>query len=304
MPHTFTRDPQAGFPHIDLDLVDDPALLASLNRIVDRTVDDWLAAEVQPDRMFGPLGTVIARSHLAYLHDGRLVEALLRAVCAHCPHLRLVDLARPFPIVPAAIEALRRNDWDALEGIALDGEVYADATYMPDVVVAEMESRTVHLLEIKRQVDNKRKRIQPVLDKLMASALVAPDWLARQARLRGIASVRVAVLDASGGAEDTGRGVLPLSAVDGLLAIPGATASIGAMRRDFHARVADELGRMLREAIGQRAEAGSVRPAEADAVDRPRRARTPVEAHPEPVAGRPVRFGFAACAAALDGRRH
>ena len=218
-----------------------PDLDRRLNRLLDDTFAEMMSTERRTDPMFGSHAATVALGHYAYGHEARLIERATILLCEGQEHLQVVQLDRAFPLVESAREALRGNDWSELEGIRLPSRVFAEETYMPDLVVIDRRTRDAFLFDIKRSVDNKLSRIRGLMEKLKAAALVAPDWLALRAKVRGVPGARIAILDASGEVNEPKAGVMPLAALEQVLAIRGFAAALASLRQRFSVRLQQEL---------------------------------------------------------------
>ncbi|QKV20048.1 hypothetical protein [Oricola thermophila] len=227
-----------------------PELDRRLDDLLEATVAGMLSVERKPDPMFGRHGETIALAHLAYGHEARLIEDAAILMCEAEPHLQVIRLDRPFPLVAAAFEALQGNDWSTLEGIRLPSRVYAEDSYMPDLVVLDRRSMTAYLLDIKRAIDNKISRIRALMTRLKAAALVAPDWLSMRARVHGVACTRIAILDASGAFDEPETGIMPLAALEQVLDVPGLAVRMADLRDRFALRIEQEMDRLLPDASG------------------------------------------------------
>jgi hypothetical protein len=159
-----------------------PDLRKRLEQLLDDAFTEMMTADRRTDPMFGSHAATVALSHHAYGCEARLIEQATVLVCEEQPHLQVVRLDRAIPLVEAAWQALRGNDWSELEGIRLPSRVFAEDSYMPDLVVIDRRSRDLFLFDIKRSVDSKPSRARGLMEKLKAAALVAPDWLARWPR--------------------------------------------------------------------------------------------------------------------------
>ncbi len=233
--------------------------------LLETTLAQMLAAERRVDPMFGAFGPLVALSHLAYGHEARLLEQAVSVLCEAQPHLQVVQLDRPIPLVPAAREALRSNEWENIEGIRLPSRVYAEDGYAPDLVVVHRRNHEAFLFDIQRSVDNKASRVRNLREKLKAAALVAPDWLSARARIHMVSFTRIAILDASGETDDAKSGILTPSGFERVLDIPGFAVRLAALRQDFAARLRDELERLAREQLAAAGKAEARPRADADA---------------------------------------
>jgi len=221
-----------------------PDLRKRLEQLLDDAFTEMLGAERRTDPMFGSHAATVALSHHAYGCEARLIEQATILACEAQPHLQVVRLDRAIPLVEAAWQALRGNDWSELEGIRLPSRVFAEDSYMPDLVVIDRRTREAFLFDIKRSVDSKPSRARGLMEKLKAAALVAPDWLALMAKVHSVACTRIAILDASGAVDDPKQGILPLAALEQVLDIPGFAAALASLRRRFSVRLEQELDRL------------------------------------------------------------
>lgn len=218
-----------------------PDLDQQLSRLLDDTFAEMMSTERRTDPMFGSHAVTVALGHYAYGHEARLIERATVLLCEGQPHLQVVQLDRAFPLVESAREAVRNNEWAELEGIRLPSQVFAEESYMPDLVVIDQRSRGSFLFDIKRSVDNKSSRMRALMEKLQVASLVAPDWMARRAKVHGVTDTSVAILDASNVCSDPKAGVVPLAALEQVLAIPGFAAALDSLRDRFSVRLQQEL---------------------------------------------------------------
>ena len=221
-----------------------PELRKRLEQLLDDAFAEMMTADRRTDPMFGSHAATVALSHHAYGCEARLIEQATILVCEEQDHLQVVRLDRAIPLVEAAWQALRGNDWAELEGIRLPSRVFAEDSYMPDLVVVDRRTREAFLFDIKRSVDSKPSRARGLMEKLKAAALVAPDWLALMAKVHSVVCTRIAILDASGAVDDPKQGILPLAALEQVLDIPGFAAALASLRRRFSIRLERELDRL------------------------------------------------------------
>jgi len=275
-----------------------PDLRKRLEQLLDAACAEMMAAERRTDPMFGSHAATVALSHHAYGCEARLIEQATVLVFEEQDHLQVVRLDRAIPLVEAAWQALRGNDWSELEGIRLPSRVFAEESYMPDLVVIDRRSRDLFLFDIKRSVDSKPSRARGLMEKLKAAALVAPDWLSSKAKVHAVACTRIAILDASGAVDDPKQGILPLAALEQVLDIPGFAAALASLRRRFSIRLEQELDRLQAATwSGERSEPeNSASSEKMETCDRPgttagvSQLRASADHQPRPGSGRRVGF--------------
>ncbi len=86
--------------------------------------------------------------------------------------------------------------------------------------------------------------------KMMASAMVLPDWLYKNQKRLMVDAVEVAIVDGASRPSDHASGIWALSEIDDLLEIDGAAACMAELRRRFGLRVQKLLEVEARKAIG------------------------------------------------------
>jgi hypothetical protein len=86
--------------------------------------------------------------------------------------------------------------------------------------------------------------------KMMASAMVLPDWLYKTQKRLMVDTVEVAIVDGASRPSDHATGIWALSEIDDLLEIDGAAACMAELRCRFGIRVQQLLEAEARKAIG------------------------------------------------------
>jgi len=86
--------------------------------------------------------------------------------------------------------------------------------------------------------------------KMVASAMVLPDWLYKNQKRLMVDAVEVAMVDGASRPSDHATGIWALSEIDDLLEIDGAAACMAELRRRFGIRVQELLEVEARKAIG------------------------------------------------------
>ena len=86
-----------------------------LDQLLDEAFAEMLASDRRIDPMFRSHAAAVALSHHAYGCEARLIERATVILCEEQPHIQVVRLDRAIPLVEAARETLRGNDWSTLE---------------------------------------------------------------------------------------------------------------------------------------------------------------------------------------------
>lgn len=278
-----------------------PELEPILAGLVKQSFENIRSGTAREDEVFGDYADLNFLVRAVTFHEGKLLEAGLERIAALDPDLRVVRLAEPLPIVPAALELLERNDWATLEAIALPSEVFAKTSYMPDLVIVDRVARRAHILDVKRSLSSyPENKIKNLRRKMMASALAAGDVLYKQG-LRGIEEIDVAIIDGSSEQSEPQRGIFALHEVSDLFRLSYAGAAMLRLRQLFAQRVREEMRELCLRMAGI-----------ADAPTPPRPADLASEAEDKAEAGDPqdhnasgttmprIRVGFPRCLGAID----
>ena len=86
--------------------------------------------------------------------------------------------------------------------------------------------------------------------KMMAAAMVLPDWLYKTQKRLMVDTVEVAIVDGASRPSDHATGIWALTEIDDLLEIDGAATCMAELRRRFGIRVQQLLEMEARKAIG------------------------------------------------------
>lgn len=212
-------------------------LRPDLERLVAQAIDAVRACSAKPDDTFGDWGELVAAIRSTAFHEGMLLERAVARLALCNPNLLVVQLDKPMPIVPAAREILRRND-GPLTGIRLSPEVHARESYAPDIVIVDRARYSALILDIKRSLASyETRRLNDLRSRMMASAMIASDWLSIECRTPPVGDVAIAIIDGSDDAIDHDRGVWGLSEIGELLEINGAGAAMAMLRERFGQKV-------------------------------------------------------------------
>lgn len=238
----------AGSPLDPRSLVDE--LAADFTLLVDKAMNAVRSAAEREDAVFGVFNQLRSTLQSIAYHEGRLLEWGLLRIARCNPDLVVLPQNRPMPIVKAALDILERNAWEKLDGIVLNAQVHAIATYTPDLLIVDRPSQSALIVDVKRSVaSTEGRRLDALLKRMMAAGLTAASWIYCEHRGMLISDVRIAIIDGSNDADGAVGGVFPLSALDGLLRIDGAGAAMDRLRAMFARRVQQELEVLCRDLV-------------------------------------------------------
>ena len=101
------------------------------------------------------------------------------------------------------------------------------------------------ILDMKRSIVSyaDTNRLEELKAKMMAAALILPDWLYRERKRLYVDAVAIGIVDGASSTSDHDNGIWRLADIDRLIDVEGAAAAMDAMRHQFGARVQ----RLLRE---------------------------------------------------------
>lgn len=209
--------------------------------ITDKAIAAIVACEAKPDRVFGDFSDLVSFVRSVAFHEGRLLEWGIAAVARCNPHLLILPPDRPMPIVPAAVQLLKKNEWCELQGIRLPSEVHTNKTYTPDLFIANRTRHAGLIIDVKRSLASyAESRLEDLRFRMMAVAAIASSWLSeRQGPV--LVEVGTAIIDGADLASDHDKGVFKLSEIGDLLEVENAGAALTRLRDMFSERVQREL---------------------------------------------------------------
>lgn len=243
---------------------------ADFDVLVDRAIGAIVAAGQRPDPVFGPYAELNSIVRAVTFHEGRLLEWGVARLVKENAALVLMPPETALPIVPAALEVLKRNDWMALEGLRLRSEVHHRTTYTPDLFIVDRDRHSALILDLKRSLSSYPEgRLNTLRMRMIASAMIAGDWLHMEGRVAGVSRVEVAIVDGSSERRDRENGIFALDEIGELIGVPDAGAAMLEIRAELARRVRHELGAACRRAIGDGKDGspGSVTPAAGNGMD-------------------------------------
>jgi hypothetical protein len=239
--------------------------------LIDRTMQTIRAGIPRPDKVFGEYSAIVSLARSVAYHEGKLLELGVGRIVGCNRDLMLLPTDRAMPIVPAAIELLKRNDWSSLKGIRLPSEVHSTQSYTPDLFIANRKRHSGLIIDVKRSLASYAEtQLEALRFRMLAVAAIASSWVGeRQGPV--LVDVGTAIIDGADEVSDHEKGVFSMSEIGDLLEVDGAGAAMAHLRTMFAERVQEELGHQCHKvlnAVGNRAhavdDADKMRPEDAD----------------------------------------
>lgn len=233
--------------------------------MIDKAIGSVVACDAKPDRIFGQFAELASVARSVAFHEGKLLEWGIAAIARCNPDLVILPPDRPMPIVPAAIELLKKNEWRELQGIRLSAEVHASRTYTPDLFIANRVRHSGLILDVKRSLASyAENRLEDLRFRMLAVAAIASSWLGeRQGPV--LVEVGTAIIDGADIVSDHGKGVFKLSEIGDLLEVDEAGVAMTRLRDLFAERVQQELDIQCRK-VRTAAEPRAARKGDTDRV--------------------------------------
>lgn len=226
--------------------------------LIESAIEAILAAGDRPDPVFGRFAMLNSLVRAVTYHEGQLLESGIARLAAENPALVLMPSETALPIVPAALEMLKRNDWSSLEGLRLPSEVHYKTSYSPDLFIVDRDRHAALIIDVKRSLFSvPERRLNALRTRMMASALIAGDWLHIEGRVAGVSKVDVAIIDGSSERRERGSGIFALDEIGELIGDPDAGEAMLRLRADFALRVQQEVHAACLRAIGRETGGGT-----------------------------------------------
>ncbi|NEI73369.1 hypothetical protein GR212_27830 [Rhizobium lusitanum] len=233
-------------------LVRYPDVEADFDALIDKAIGAISEGEPVEDEILGHYVAVASLVRAVSFREGKLLEQAVERLAKANPNLVVLMQSIKLPLVKAAIEAVAGNDWRQLEGVRLDCEASAKGSYTPDLIVVNRAKRAAFVLDLKRSLASygDTSRLEELKLKMLASAMIVPDWLYKTQKRTMVETVGVAIIDGASRPSDHAAGVWALSEIDDLLEIDGAAACMAELRLRFGRRVQQLLEVEARRALG------------------------------------------------------
>ncbi len=223
-----------------------------LDLLIDRAIAAIADGEPVEDEILGHYVHIASLVRAVSFREGKLLEQAVERLAKANPNIVVLTQSLKLPLVKAALEAVSGNDWQSLEGVKLDCEAPAKGSYTPDLILVNRARHTAYILDLKRSLASygDTSRLEELKMKMMASAMVLPDWLYKNHKRLMIDTVEVAIVDGASRPSDHASGIWALSEIDDLLEIDGVAACMAELRMRFGRRVQQLLEAEARKALG------------------------------------------------------
>ncbi|WCK26375.1 hypothetical protein [Agrobacterium pusense] len=233
-------------------LVRYPDVEADFDVLIEKAIAAIADGEPVEDEILGHYVNVASLVRAVSFREGKLLEQAVERLAKVNPDLVVLMQSIKLPLVKAAIEAVAGNDWRQLEGVRLDCEAPAKGSYTPDLIIVNRAKWAAFVLDLKRSLASygDTSRLEELKLKMLASAMVLPDWLYKTQKRLMVETVGVAIIDGASRPSDHAAGVWALSEIDDLLEIDGAAACMAELRLRFGRRVQMLLEVEARRALG------------------------------------------------------
>ncbi|WP_338810869.1 hypothetical protein V2V90_21485 [Agrobacterium leguminum] len=231
---------------------------ADLDLLIDRAIVAIADGEPIEDEILGHYVHIASLVRAVSFREGKLLEQAVERLAKANPNIVVLTQSLKLPLVKAALEAVSGNDWQSLDGIKLDCEAPAKGSYTPDLILVNRTRHTAYILDLKRSLASygDTSRLEELKLKMMASAMVLPDWLYKNHKRLMVDTVEVAIVDRASRPSDHASGIWALSEIDDLLEIDGVAACMAELRLRFGHRVQQLLEAEARNALGVMAAVG------------------------------------------------
>ncbi|WP_315860268.1 hypothetical protein [Rhizobium leguminosarum] len=232
-------------------LVRYPDIEADFNALIDKAIAAIAEGEPVEDEILGHYVNVASLVRAVSFREGKLLEQAVERLAKANPDLVVLMQSIKLPLVKAAIEAVAGNDWHHLEEVRLDCDAPAKGSYTPDLILVNRAKRAAFVLDLKRSLASygDTSRLEELKLRMLASAMILPDWLYKTQKRLMVETVGVAIVDGASRPSDHAAGVWALSEIDDLLEIDGAATCMAELRLRFGRRVQQLLEAEVRRAL-------------------------------------------------------
>lgn len=226
---------------------------ADLEALIEKAIAAIVEGEPIEDEILGRYAQIASLVRAVSFREGKLLELAVERLAKANPAITVLTQSIRLLLVKAALEAVSGNSWSSLKRITLDSEAPARGSYTPDLIVVNRGRHTAYILDLKRSLASygDTGRLDDLKVRMMASALVLPDWLYKNHKRLMVDTVGVAIVDGASRPSDHGAGIWALDEIDDLLEIDGVAACMAELRLRFGRRVRQLLEAEARKALGE-----------------------------------------------------
>jgi hypothetical protein len=225
---------------------------ADLDRLIDNAIATIIDGEPVEDEILGNYVQIASLVRAISFREGKLLEYAVERLAKANPVITVLSQSLRLPLVKAAMETVTSNNWSSLDGIAMDCEAPSKGSYTPDLIIVNRSRHFGYILDLKRSLASyiDTGRLDELKIRMMAAALILPDWLYKNHKRMMIDTVGVAIIDGASRPSDHGNGIWALDEIDDLLEIDGVAACMAELRSRFGVRVRQLLEAEAHKAIG------------------------------------------------------
>jgi hypothetical protein len=223
-----------------------------LEILIDKAIAAIADGEPADDEILGHYVHVASLVRAISFREGKLLEQAVERLSKANPDLIVLTQSIKLPLVKTAIEAIAGNTWHDLDGVRFDCEAPAKGSYTPDLIIVNRTRHSASILDLKRSLASygDTSRLEELKAKMMAAAMILPDWLYKTQKRLMVDTVGVAIVDGASRPSNHETGIWALSEIDDLLEIDGAAVCMAELRRRFGIRVQQLLEAEARKALG------------------------------------------------------
>ena len=213
-------------------------LKPQLKALVTEVTASTLSVEAMRKSFKGSLDKAASVLRSVPVHEGRLLERGIDLLAACNPDLTVLSQNIRLPLTQAALQLVEHNDARLYRGLTFDADTGGRKSYSPDHLIINKKTGIAHMVDVKRSLTSyEASRLADLKNRMLASALFAPDYLYKEHYRLSVQEVRVVILNAEGSRTNIKGGIWPLSHLDHLLEVTGAGEALLSLRKMFRERI-------------------------------------------------------------------
>ena len=230
---------------------------SDLDALIGRAVAAVAANMPSPDAILGDFIGLASLIRSVSFHEGKLLEQAIIAIGQRNPDLLILWRSLRLPVTSAALEAIAHNRSGNLKGLSFDADARTRVTYTPDLVVVNCRYRSAVILDVKRSVASylDTHRLTELKTRMLATALILPDWLYKEHKRLTVDTVGIAIIDGASAPSNHESGIWAMDEIDDLLEVEGAAEAMTELRRRFGTEIRKLLITEARRLVGIEVEA-------------------------------------------------